>query len=1696
MNLFNYRSAIRRKISGGGIFILLMLATGQVLAQSKAVSGTVKSQQGEPLTGVTILIEGTTQGTSTDAQGAFTLQAKPDDMLAVSYLGYKSQRVKVGTRTKLEVVLTEDQNLMDEVVVVGYGTQRRRNIVGAVENISGEVLENRPNAYLLRSIQGQIPGLNITMADGKPSRSASINIRANTQSIGAGGSALCLIDGVEGDLTAMNPEDVESISVLKDASSTAVYGARGAFGVVLVTTKSARKDKISVDYSGSVSIISETVRPKYETDSQTWYDNYMTAYVGYSHHLPTGINNFFPWTQSWEDEYKKRMNDPDRSYLEWELDASGKYQYYGRNTDWYDLFYKKSTTAHQHNIRISGGGKTSSFIASARYYEQDGIYCVGDEKFRQLNARAKGTVNITKWLTVENNTDFVRRSYHQPTTYAQNLLVRRNLEHQGFPITRVTNPDGTWTAAAVYTGYANMAEGNSYRDNLKFDMKNTTVVTIDLIKDVLVAKADYSYLFNHSRQNDVISQVTYSNGPGIQISYPASSSMRTTETQIEYHSGNANLSFTPRLPEDHSLNVMAGWNIEHKRARNTRMGRDGFIVDGKPNYSLMNGIDYVLEDANSYDWGFVGIFYRASYAYKGKYLAELSGRYDGSSKFPSNERWGFFPSASVGWRMSEENFMKDISWINNIKWRFSIGKAGNGNVSPYKYMELLDFNKAGVIVDGSQRTYTSAPSSVLPANLTWETSSTINLGLDVNLLNNRLSFVGDIYQKETTDMFVTGAELPAVTGYSAPYGNNADMRTRGFEVSLGWTDSFRMANKPFNYSVRLSLWDSKSIITKYTSKSNTLPTLYANAYYEGMELGEIWGYHVVGLFATDEEAQEWGLKAQEKTFWSGDNKSWNAGDLKFADLDESGVVDNGSNRLDDHGDLRKIGNSSPRYHYGINFSANWNGIDFAVFFQGVGKRDWYPAGESGLFWGQYDRPYGYSLPWQNADRWSEDNQRILAPPARLAGRQRTRHAARRQRPLPAESALLPPEKHLAGLHPAPADHPQGPHRETAHLRLGRKPVLLVAAEEVRQELRPRNDHGGRRRLRIEDRHRRPGLRIPDDPKRNHRTEHQLLTRNPMKPILNKIAIIAGLSLLASCQSFFDEDPVYSTTTDTFFNSETALETYAIGFLESHLPSAATLTRGDQYSDICVTTQTEGFLKTGGYSAQQANNWARGNWRPLYNVNYYLKHMKDAAPYVDDATMKHYEGVGRFWRAWFYWDKVKTFGDVPWYDEPIDPDDDEQLYKGRDPRDYVMQKVLEDLDFAATWCSKASKYVNTNVINRYVALALKSRICLYEGTWRKYHGLDGSEEWLRACVAASEELMGDSPYSLVSTAGEETTNYSKVFKSEEPQYTEVILANEFNATLNRFHDASWYYASGSYGQRNSGPKAFVNMYLNLDGTRFTDKDGYNKTQFKDEFAGRDYRLRQTFITPYYVKKVGGKETNEFAKVFPGLTTQLTYYRIIKWNTDDDANESNTSSANSLPVFRYAEILLNEAEAKAELGEMDQTVWNKTIRPLRERSGVSGAMPATADPYLASYYDGVTDKWILECRRERSIELYMENTRRDDLMRWRMGHKLTVEFAGIHIPELGKPFDMNGDGKNDLCFYSKSHPKSGSNQTGVSYVEVTAEEGDNVTTYSVNKDNCLVYILDREWADYKYLYPVPKNALDINPNLRPQNPGWDD
>lgn len=596
----------------------------------------------------------------------------------------------------------------------------------------------------------------------------------------------------------------------------------------------------------------------------------------------------------------------------------------------------------------------------------------------------------------------------------------------------------------------------------------------------------------------------------------------------------------------------------------------------------------------------------------------------------------------------------------------------------------------------------------------------------------------------------------------------------------------------------------------------------------------------------------------------------------------------------------------------------------------------------------------------------------------------------------------------------------------------------------------------------------------------------------MKKYISLVILSASIAF-TSCKKMLDEESINSISAAEFFDSENALKTYTNGFLTRYTPSVEALTRGDQYSDISVTTQTENFLKPG-FTALDANNWNTSNWSQLYNINYYLKHMYEASAAVkNELTMKHYEGVGRFWRAWFYWEKVKTFGNVPWYEEPIDANDESQLYKGRDPRDFVMDKVLADLNFAAGNCSVADKFVNTNVINRYIALALKSRICLYEGTFRKYHGLPGSELWLRESLNASEELMTKSPYGLVATAGQEAVNYKQVFKSLKPQYKEVLLSNEMSLDENRVHDASWFYSSGTAGQRNSATKAFVNMYLNLDGSRFTDQPNYNKVGFANEYKNRDYRLQQTLITPAYRKKVGGVETGEFSKVFPGLGSQLTYYRIIKWNMDDDAYESNTSSLNSLSVFRFAEVLLSYAEAKAELGEMGTAEWNKSIRLLRERSGVNGKEPVNADNYLANYYDGLSDKWILEVRRERTIEMFMENVRRDDLRRWKMAHKLVIEMAGIYIPELGKPFDMNGDGINDICFYSPAYPRPSATESTVTYVQITAKDTDPATTFGITADNNLVYKLERFWEERRYLYPIPQVAINNNPNLG-QNKDW--
>ena len=538
------------------------------------------------------------------------------------------------------------EKTLNELVVVGYGTQRRGNLVGTVSQVSGDVLENRSNPNVARSLQGEIPGLTITMADGKPIRSGTIRIRGAVNSIGAGGSALVLVDGVEGDINAVNPDDVESVSVLKDASSTAIYGARGAFGVILVTTKKAKKGAPVIKYSGNVSLMQRTVVPEMVTNGLQWATDFYNAYYNYKGKAPSTINNRFnKFIVSWDDWYSElQRRDADPTLEKMRINANGYYDYFG-NTDWFKLFYRDNSYATQHSVSVSGGSDRATYLVSGAYYGTNGVYREGGEHFHRFNLRAKGTLQIRPWLRLDNNTELWTRKYHEPAVqysysssdYSTIIPIQRQIETQGFPVALPRNTDGTWTEAATYTGYSAFCDGDSYREYHKLTVKNTTALNLDLIKDVLKARADFTYSYTRNMRDQVGLLYYGEIGPGIEVSHQNFSYLEKRYYDTNYYSANALLTFTPKLGTDHHVKVLGGWNLENEKYITTRMDRQHLLVRDKPNFNLADGDSWNIRDNGSYSWGFVGAFYRLNYDYKSRYLFETSGRYDGTSKFPQDQ---------------------------------------------------------------------------------------------------------------------------------------------------------------------------------------------------------------------------------------------------------------------------------------------------------------------------------------------------------------------------------------------------------------------------------------------------------------------------------------------------------------------------------------------------------------------------------------------------------------------------------------------------------------------------------------------------------------------------------------------------------------------------------------------------------------------------------------------------------------------------------------------------------------------------------------------------------------------------------------------------------------------------------------------------------------------------------------------------
>ena len=584
----------------------------------------------------------------------------------------------------------------------------------------------------------------------------------------------------------------------------------------------------------------------------------------------------------------------------------------------------------------------------------------------------------------------------------------------------------------------------------------------------------------------------------------------------------------------------------------------------------------------------------------------------------------------------------------------------------------------------------------------------------------------------------------------------------------------------------------------------------------------------------------------------------------------------------------------------------------------------------------------------------------------------------------------------------------------------------------------------------------------------------------------------------------EQIPQDTTSKDAVFGSETGLELYSYSFYD-FLPSANNIHTADGMSDYAARRGSPAFIMPGAYSPTSDDDTsASGNdvvalggdrdwgWGYLRNFNFFIDNCTDER--IPESVRNHYVGLAKFFRAYFYFEKVKRYGDVPWISTALDVEA-EELYKARDPRTMVMDSILADLNFAAeniTLTSDGSR----SLVTKWAALALKSRVCLFEGTFRKYHtelGLQGTANaWLTEAADASKIIMDQSGFKVYTGAGTDNS-YRKLFINPAPVGDEIIFAAIMSESFAKTHSANWYYTSTTTGVRWNLIRTFVNTYLNLDGTPFTDNPDYKTMQFHEEVVGRDKRLKQTIRLGDYERL----NNNVPFKSAPNMLYSYTGYQPIKWSQDDINVDTRNLNTNSVAHFRFGEVLLNYAEAKAELGTLTDGDWAATVGALRARAGITGGLttkPTVVDPYLQStYFPGISDPVILEVRRDRGIELVMEGLRFYDVVRWKRGELMEMEWNGIYVPALDTPYDLNQDGIFDVVYYiNKPSPTP-------SYPAIPVSElyGGKPNDYRLSNGTSgeitWLNTITRKWEDKNYYYPIPEGHRLTNPNLG-QNPGW--
>jgi TonB-linked SusC/RagA family outer membrane protein len=932
---------------------------------SSKCTGTVTQRDGEPIIGASVTVKGTKNVAVTDINGKFTLTGvKQGATLVFTYVGCETKQA-TWNGTPLNVVLNDIT--LDEVVVVGYGVQKKVNVTGAVSQVGSEVFEGRPVAEVSQALQGTVPGLNIntTSYGGMLDAGMTMMVRGTgTIDSGSYDDPLILIDGVEGSLYLLNPNDIENVSVLKDAAASSIYGSRAAFGVVLVTTKNGKAGQTHINYSGDVRWSTATCLPNM-ANSLEWANYYNTAQINGG-----GTAIFSDETLERIQNYMNGVyTDPSQpEYYGTVANSNGLWSTYASafaNTNWFKEMYKSAVPTTKHNLSVSGGNDKVTYRISGSYLDQNGLLRHGKDWLNRYNMSAKISAEITKWARVDYNNNWARSNYGQPlylTGYFFHNIARR------WPTNPVKDPNGHWMTGMEIEELENF--GNYINTEDKLMQQLSFIITP--LKDWNIT-ASGSITTHNYKQTESFYPISYwdvNDDEHIKdTDYGTTSYYYDARERSSYYTINVYSDYSHSWGK-HNGKILAGINFE-TYDYDTLYGMGYEATNADKLYLVNTTTDFATADSYYQD-AQAGYFARLNYNYDEKYLFEANVRYDGSSRFIGSKRWAWFPSFSAGWNIARESFFKDwTDKITTLKVRGSWGQLGNTNTSsyyPFYQSQSYTALNSSWLIDGTKQATASLPSIVNSA-LTWETVQSLDFGLDWAALKNRLTGSFDWYSRTTKDMIGPAPILSGVLGVDAPKANNCDMRTNGWEFEISWRDRIGQVN----YGIKANLSDYFSIVTNYPYTGEFGAQTY-NGYHNGYKLGEIWGYVTEGIAQSDEQMAAW-LENNRPTWGS----NWAAGDIMYKDLNGDGKVSSGSSTLDDHGDLVIIGDSTPHYRFGITLDAAWKGFDFQIFLQGVGKKDWSPGTSNPYFWGAVSDIWQSTVFKEHLDYWSEDNPNAYYP---------------------------------------------------------------------------------------------------------------------------------------------------------------------------------------------------------------------------------------------------------------------------------------------------------------------------------------------------------------------------------------------------------------------------------------------------------------------------------------------------------------------------------------------------------------------------------------------------------------------------------------------------------------------------------------------------------------------------------------------